>query len=226
MKKVKSLRVLQLIFLVTLIPVQLSGQETDWFEFELENIRVDFPIEEVSQLDTIYEGTRINQLYTTIGGSTLIIQEIRTESNLSDENLSSLPHDYNSLIEYYDGVVDGAKNSSNAQRLEKKEIKLGELIGYNAKYYNEGDILFNESNYFLVDNNLVNISYYTLEPGEQKLKNQFFNSLNLDNFESLEQYNGKPPAYRRGYIFGKIAFYIIMAILLFFGIRAIIYKKK
>ena len=106
MKKVKSLRVLQLIFLVTLIPVQLSGQETDWFEFELENIRVDFPIEEVSQLDTIYEGTRINQLYTTIGGSTLIIQEIRTESNLSDENLSSLPHDYNSLIEIIHIVAD------------------------------------------------------------------------------------------------------------------------
>ena len=208
-----------------MLPFQLIGQDTEWYEFELENIRVDFPTEEVFQLDTIAKGVRLNQLYAVIGNSTFILQKLPAENKMSDENLSKLPYDYKSLIKYYEEVVDGAKSSSNALKVENKEIKLNELIGYNSKYYNENGDFFNESNTFLADNSLIVISCYNLESGQKELKNLFFNSLNFSNFESLEQFRGKPKGYRQGYLFGKLFFYALIGIGIFFLIRTLRRKK-
>ena len=215
----------QIILILVLLPIQIIGQELEWYEFELENIRIDFPTEEVFQLDTIVKGTRLNQLYTTIGNATLIVQKLPAENKLGIENLSALPYDYKSLIEYYNEVVEGAKGSSNALKVENKEIKLGELIGYNSKYYRDTDVAFNESNTFLIDNSLIVISCYNLETSQEELKEKFFNSLNVENFKSLNQYKGKPKGYRQGYLFGKLFFYGLIGVGLFFVVRALRKKK-
>ncbi|MDN5215797.1 hypothetical protein QQ020_27210 [Fulvivirgaceae bacterium BMA12] len=197
----------------------------EWYEFDFENIKINFPTEEVFQLDTIVKGVRINQLYTTIGNSTLIVQKLPAENKLNDENLSNLPYDYKSLVEYYDGVIAGVKNSSNAKKVEKKEIKLGELIGYNSIYYDENGNSFSESNSFLVNNSLIIVSVYNLKLEQKEIKEGFFNSLNLDNLGSLKQYTGKSKAYQQGYVFGKLLLYALIGIGLFFLIRTLRKKK-
>ena len=218
-------KALYLLLITVILPIKLIGQETEWYEFELENIRIEFPTEEVFQLDTIVTGIRLNQLYTTIDNATLIIQKLPAEKTLSDTHLSSLPYDYSSLIEYYDGVVDGAMEKSNAQNVEKKEINFGGLVGYNSIFYDEKGDSFIVSNTFLVENSLIMISCYNLGTDQNNIKTKFFNSLNFDNFESLKQYTGKSKAYRQGYAIGKLFFYAFLGIGLFFLVKTLRKKK-
>ncbi|MCK0158950.1 hypothetical protein MWU65_17315 [Cellulophaga sp. F20128] len=213
---------LKIILGLLLIPFSLIGQEANWFVFQLENIKIDFPTEEVYQLDTIVKGVRINQLYTQIGISTLIIQKLPAESSTKDKDLSSLPYNYESLIEYYEGVIDGVKNSSKA---EKEEIKLGELIGYKSIIYNDIEKPIMESRTFLAGNDLIMLSIYNPAKELNDIKETFFSSVNLDGLDSLEQYTGKSKAYRQGYVFGKLFFYAILGIGIFFLIRKLRKKK-
>lgn len=224
MKKPSEIK-LKLIIGLFIVPLCLIGQNSNWFEFELENIKIDFPSEEVYQLDTIMKGIRLNQLYTTVGNSTLIIQKLPAESNTRDKNLSSLPYNYESLIEYYDGVIDGAKNSSKAEKVKKEKIKLGELIGYKSIIYNDIEKPIMESRTFLAGKDLIMLSIYNPEKELTELKETFFNSVNLDGLNSLEQYTGKSTAYRQGYVFGKLIFYVMLGVGIFFLIRALRKKK-
>lgn len=225
MKRISFKRALLIVMVSVLIPMQVFGQETEWYEFELDNIRIDFPSEEVFQYDTIVEGIKLKQLYSQIGSATLVVQNLPGENTMSNEDLSSLPYDYKSLIKYYEEVAEGARKSSNGEKVTKKEIKLGELIGYNAIYYDETGTQFYESNTFLVDNNLIVVSCYDKGPLQNELKINFFNSLNLENFESLEQYTGTSKAFRLGQLFGKILFYGLILLGALFLIKALIKKK-
>ncbi|NVK52350.1 MAG: hypothetical protein HWD85_05400 [Flavobacteriaceae bacterium] len=222
LQKIKFKIILGLI----LIPINLIGQNSKWHEFDLQNIKVDFPTEEVFQLDTILKGIRINQLYSQIGNSTLIVQKLPAESNTINKNLSSLPYDYESLIKYYEGVIEGVRKSSKAKEVIKEEIKIKELIGYKSIIYNKIEEPIMESRIFLAGNDLIMISIYNPTKELNDIKATFFNSMKLGSLDSLEQYTGKSKAYKQGYIFGKIFFYIIaFSAGIFFLIRTLKRKK-
>ena len=224
MRKTK-IDTLIIVLLYLLMPLTLIGQESQWYEFELENVKVDFPTDEVFQLDTIVNGIRVNQLYTQIGNSTLILQKLPAESSSKGKELSSLPYDYKSLIEYYDGVIDGAKDGFNAEKVKNEEIKLGELIGYKSFFYKDQEKPLIESRTFLAGNDLIMLIVYNPEIELKEIKDAFFNSVNLDGLDSLEQYTGKSKAYRQGYVFGKLFFYAMFGVGIFFLIRTLRKKK-
>jgi hypothetical protein len=216
---------LKIVLALVLIPFTLIGQERNWYEFELENVKIDFPTEEVYQLDTIVKNVRLNQLYSQIGNSTLIIQKLPAESSTKDKNLSSLPYNYESLIEYYKGVIEGARESSKAEKTKSEEIKLGELIGYKFILYTDIEKPVIESRIFLVGNDLIMTSIYNPEKELNDIKETFFSSVNLDGLDSLKQYTGKSKAFRQGYVFGKLSVYAILGIGIFFLIRTLRKKK-
>ena len=225
MKKNKFELLIKIFSLFIFLPFGLTGQESKWYEFELENVKIDFPTEEVYQLDTIVKGIRLNQLYATIGNSTLILQKLPAVSSSKDMNLSSLPNNYESLLEYYNGVIDGVKQSAKAEKVKKEKINLGELIGYESVIYNNIEKPLIESRIFLAGNDLVMVSVHNPEIEINNTKNTFFNSLNLNNLDSLEQYSGKSKAYRLGYLFGNIFLYALLGVGIFFLIRTIRKKK-
>jgi len=223
----KTLKIkLKIILGLLLIPISIIGQNSNWNEFELEGVKVDFPTEEVYQADTIIRNVRLNQLYTKIGNSTLIIQKLPAESSTKDKILSSLPYDYDSLIKYYDGIIDGVKSRSKTKKAKKKEIKLGELIGYKSIVYNDIEKPLIESRTFLAGNDLIMLSIYNPVKELNNINETFFSSVNLDGLDSLEQYTGKSKAYRQGYMFGKLFFYLILGVGLFFIIRIFFKKNK
>jgi len=212
------------IILLILMPLNLIGQESEWYEFELENIKIEFPSKEVYQLDTIVDGIRLNQLYTQIENSTFILQRLPAENSTRNKNLSSLPYNHESLIEYYNEVIDGAKNSYKSEKVKKQKINFGELIGYESIFYDDRDKPIIESRTYLAGKDLIMVSVYNPETGINEIKNTFFNSLNLDKINSLEQYIGKPKAYRQGYVFGKLFFYLLIGLGIFFLIKT--FRKK
>ncbi len=202
----------------------LIGQDYNWYEYELENVKVEFPTEEVYQLDTVINGLKINQLYTQIDKSTFIIQKMLAENSISDKNLSSLPHNYQSLIEYYEGVVEGARKRYQAEDVQKEEIKIGDLIGYKCLIFNEIENPLVESRIFLVGDDLIMLSVYNPEKSLIAVNNEFLNSINLENIDSLEQYSGQSRAYKFGYLIGQFAIYAILGIGLFFIVK--LFRKK
>lgn len=215
---------LTIILGLILTSFSLIGQDYNWYEYELENVKVEFPTEEVYQLDTVINGLKINQLYAQIDKSTFIIQKMLAENSISDKNLSSLPHNYQSLIEYYEGVVEGARKRYQAEDVQKEEIKIGDLIGYKCLIFNEIENPLVESRIFLVGEDLIMLSVYNPEKSLIAVNNEFLNSINLENLDSLEQYSGQSRAYKFGYLIGQFAIYAILGIGLFFIVK--LFRKK
>ncbi|WP_339608824.1 hypothetical protein [uncultured Roseivirga sp.] len=203
----------------------LTAQDGNWYEYELENIKIDFPTEEVYQLDTIVNGLRLNQLYAQINNSTFIIQKLLAESGISDKNLSSLPHNRETLIEYYEGVIDGIKKQNEAENVQNEEIKIGELIGFNSLVYNTKEAPIVESRLLLAGEDLIMLSIYNPEESLSEVNEVFLNSLDLQNLNSLEQYSGQSGAYRIGYLLGQLSIYAILGIGLFFVVKLFRRKK-
>jgi len=221
----KIVQIIIIVLLQFLIPSNLIGQEFEWYEFELENIKIDFPSEEVYQLDTIVNGSRLNQLYNQIRNSTLLIQKTSAEKISKDNDLSSLPYDYESLIKYYDGFINGVKNSTNGEKVEKEEIKNGELIGIEYIIYNEIENPIILSQVFLAGNDIIALSVYNPDKELDEINDIFFDSVNFENLDSFEQFTGDSKAYKLGYLLGKLIFYIILGIGIVFLIRALVKKK-
>ena len=85
----------------------LKAQDANWYEYEMENVKIDFPTREVYQLDTVINGLSLKQLYAQIDNSTFLVQKLLAESGISDKNLSSLP--CVKPVEYYEGVIEVLK---------------------------------------------------------------------------------------------------------------------
>lgn len=225
MRKIDIPVLVFVIILIFGIPINSIGQETDWYSFELEKIEIEFPTEEVYQFDTIVNGFLLKQLYTHIENSTFILQKLPAEKSVINRNLSSLPYNYSSLIEYYDGVIEGTSKTANAQKVTKEEIRKGDIIGYKSLIYKENDEPFIESRTFLAGKNLIMASIYNPDKEMREINTVFFNSLNLDGLDSLDQYTGVSKEYKQGYIFAKLVIYAMCGVGIFFLIR-IIHRKK
>ena len=197
----------------------LKAQDANWYEYEMENVKIDFPTEEVYQLDTVINGLSLKQLYAQIDNSTFIVQKLLAESGISDKNLSSLPYNRETLIEYYEGVIEGVKKRNQAEYVQNDEIKIGGLIGFNSLVYNTIESPIVESRLLLAGEDLIMLSIYNPEESLSEVNDAFLNSLNLENLNSLEQYSGESGAYRFGYLLGQFAIYAILGIGLFFMIK-------
>lgn len=207
-----------LTFLFTIVlSSSIYCQDSVWWTYELEGIGVDFPIEEVSQMDTIMKGVPIKMLLSQYENSTLILQQ-----QFAGANILEFPHDHKTLIEYHDGVIEGMKNGFDSE-VKKEEINQRGFIGIKATFIKDSKP-FSESNVFLVGNHLIIITYHNTEPFNDEVKDEFFSSLNFGDLEPSTQMLGESKAYRRGYFFGKLAFYAILGIGAFFVIRSL--RKK
>ncbi len=197
----------------------MSGQETSWHQYKLENIEVHFPLEEVYEQDTIIQNKRIRQMFCYYHNSTLLLQKLPAEQNSFLQQNSILPYDYESLLKYYDGFVEGLVKSSQSLRADKREISMDSLIGYETTIYKTNEDRYMEVRAFLVEKNIIAVSIYNPTEESDIIKTNFFNSLNLANLESKNQFTGTSKEYRQGQLAGKIFIYVLFASVLFFVIR-------
>lgn len=206
-----KVNILVFLLLSTIISLKVIGQESNWYKFELEKIKIDFPTKKVYQLDTIISGHKMIQLCAKIGYSRFCLQKLLIEDSLENKSRSSLPYDYKSLIKFYSKIINSAKNNYNAEYIYKEEIKLGGLIGYKSIIYNNLKNPLIELRIFLIENNLITQSIYQAENKSTKIKEKFFNSIDFNSLNSLEQYTTNSKSYKLGYLFGKSFVYIILS---------------
>lgn len=211
------------------LSVQLFAQETDWLEYEMDSIVVEFPSEDVRLLDTITGGIKLKQLFTTVGTSTFILQKLPLKTNRGNSIVGKLPHDKESLLNYYEGVSKGTIKGIGAESVKSEEIKLGQLIGYKSIFSDSNGKPFYEMRTFLVNNNIVNICYYEKSKMNSSLKNKFFDTLDLSLIEPINQFAEEDIAYETGYKVGYFiaqSFIYIMMALATIGLIWLIVRKK
>ena len=214
----KHITLLLFSFLVLLFTNLTFGQELNWYEYKLDHISIDFPSEDIFLMDTVISQLKIKQIYTTYENTSLLLQKLPIEGKL--------PYDYNSLIQYYLGVSEGMTNDSKKEKFVNSEIKHDGFIGYKTIIYDANGKPFNESNTFLIDSNLITITYYNFEPFDNKTKNQFFNSLKFGELSSSKQYSGESLAYRQGKLFGELMFYVVLLVAVFIFLWYLFKKKQ
>jgi hypothetical protein len=213
----------------------ILSQETDWQAYELDEvIEFEMPGENVFQLDTISQSVKVNQIYTQIGSTTYSIQKVDARGSDPDKYPFTLPYNKKSLMEYYDGIIEGMNNVLKSKSVKNKQIIKDIYFGQNVIFSNESDMPFYESNIFLLGNDMYTISYYDNDAFNPELKEYFLNSLQINNTIPISQFNGKAPdsfAEKMGYQFGNLLakltmFAIIAAIIL--GIVFVVrrFKKK
>lgn len=204
-------------FVIIALTNSLYCQHPVWWTFDLEGIEIDFPFEEVSQKDTVIKDVPIKMLYCNYENSVLILQK-----QFDGNNFSEFPHNRETLNEYHDEVIEGMKNVYNNE-VKRNEINHLNFIGAKATFIEDSNP-FNESNIFLVENQIIIATYHSFEPFDTEIKEQFLSSLNFGDLAPSTQMIGESKAYRQGVLFGKIAFYGILGIGAFFVIRSL--RKK
>jgi len=170
------------------------------------------PVEEVLELDTIVKGIKIYQLFTTVENSTFLVQKSLIENHSKDDNLSKLPHNIENLNKYYDGVVIGMTNNTSYDNVRENKITKNGFIGRKIVFSNSTKELKYESEVFVLNNYMYNFTYVNNIAFDQVEKDYFFKSMKINENKNVSQIKGKSTAYRRGYILGKLMFYVLLTV--------------
>ena len=129
------------------------------------------PGENVYILDTISEGQSMRFLYTTVNNSSYLAQRILIENTSNDQNLSNLPHDKKTLLEYYEGYAQGISNSRNLEISNKIEFELDGFSGMKIETNNS-----TEFEVFILNNFAYSFNYTNNVSFNREEIDFFFNS--------------------------------------------------
>ncbi|WP_204347086.1 hypothetical protein [Psychroserpens algicola] len=210
-----------LFLLIILCSVSLYSQEEEWNRYEIDSIfSVKMPGENIYILDTITQGKKMRLVYTTADNSTYIAQRILIESNSSDKNLSNLPHDKKSLLEYYEGFANGISKSRNLEITNEIEIELDSFSGMKIKTNNSTEFEIFILNNYAYSFNYINNEFFDLEE-----KDFFFNSKEINKEVEISQYKGKSKTFKLSYLVGYYTPYFLVFIIIVFVIYKITRKK-
>ncbi|MFD2035184.1 hypothetical protein ACFSKL_10300 [Belliella marina] len=215
----------KIILLLTLVLTNnvLSAQNQEWLTYNLDSIiSIEMP-NEVFELDTIAQGMRMYQIYSYTENSTFIAQKSLFEKESQNEDLSRLPYNLKSLIEQYNGTIDGIASSIPYELESRELIEKEGYKGYRLKFKDSLNNPTYQVELYLLNKHLYSFYYIGLENFDNNEKELFFNSIKINPNQEISQYLGKAQSYRIGYLFGKYFFYIlIFGVIIYFIVR----KKK
>lgn len=215
-------KLLLVIILIFLISNQLTSQNQKWLTYDLDSIiSIEMPYE-VYKLDTIASGIKMYQLYSHSEHSTFLVQKMPLEEEKQNDALSKLPYDEISLKNYYNDIIKGIETSIPYKLESKKSIENVTFKGYQLRFIDSLNLPKYEVKLYILNKHLYSFFYTSIEHFEQKDKDTFLNSIRINTSYDVNQYDGKPPSYRAGYVFGKTFFYI----LIFGTILYFIFRKK
>ncbi|MCD2258733.1 hypothetical protein [Psychroserpens luteolus] len=214
------------LILMLFFSAQSFSQETQWYEYKFDSlISVRMPSEKVYVLDSILNGIDTRQIYTSVGNSTYMLQRLSLKNNSTDENLSNLPHDKESLMTYYKGYSKGISNSRNSMRIEEIEIQKDSFVGMKLKVISSNNKQSSETDVFILNNSVYCFSYFDDVSFNNETKDYFFNSAQINKDNKISQFNGKSQGYRLGYIIGRYSPYLFILVGFVFLIIKLSRKK-
>lgn len=201
-----------LIFLLSINFIY--SQNNDWFQHEIDSlISISIPSNEVFIIDTIANNIKLHQIYNTIGKSTFVGQRTQ-DLNIINENLSTLPHNLESLKTFYNQVIKGITRTTPFKLKSKKFIFEDDFYQCKLKLVDSTNKKIYESQLILLNQYCYNITYLNQFDFNENEKEIFINSIKINKTIKTTQYKGKSLSYRIGYLTGEYFFIgIIMVVI-------------
>ncbi|PKB16574.1 hypothetical protein [Flavobacterium sp. 5] len=156
------------------------------------NISIRIP-EKVQKFDTISGNTSVLAYYSKNENDSYIILK---ESKISKENeTDTLDKDLKSLKQKYDQIISSQIDAMSKNGFifkDSTQIKINNFIGYNLIYKGiDSENKNAESNILYLNGSTYIISYSKVKNFSEINKNTFFNSLQINNSNSLKQIQEK-----------------------------------
>ena len=107
------------------------------------------------ETDSLVDGVQIHQIRFKTNTYQFIAQKVLFEREDQKESLSRLPYDYNSLLSEYDRVIARMRSRIPYTFSSKNLVKKEGFQGYNLKFTNNKDSLAYETEFYLLNKNLL-----------------------------------------------------------------------
>ncbi|MCW5518808.1 hypothetical protein J1N09_03095 [Aureitalea sp. L0-47] len=206
-----------LIFLLVLSSSSVFSQNNEWYEFDLDTVlSFSMPSNEIMVHDTIAQGFTVKAMSLNIDNHNFVAQRMNKTKKVEKE-LSTLPHDSASLNDFYLKLIDGMQESIPYRIINKKSFLENGLTGYFVSFGNEqGEPVF-DSKIYQLGKETYTLSYVNYEDFDESIRDNFHNSIRINNIESISQYEGTETSVRIAYALGKYVGGGVFLILLIFA---------
>ncbi|MBU3821153.1 hypothetical protein KO566_03695 [Flavobacteriaceae bacterium XHP0103] len=177
------------------------------------------------EADTLVDGVQIHQIRFKTSTYNFIAQKVLFEREDQKESLSRLPYNYASLLDEYDRVIARMRTRIPYTFKSKALVEKEGFQGYNLKFTNNKDSLAYETEFYLLNKNLYTFFYASETDYNSQVKDSIFNSIKINNNNSISQYLGKPPKYRIGYVISTYFFLLLIITgIIIYTVK--LYRKK
>ena len=208
------------IFLIVFYTTTGFTQSNEWYEFELDTVvSFSMPSDEIMVHDTIAQGFKIKTMNLNIDNHYFIAQRMNKIKEVEKE-LSTLPHDSASLNKFYLKLIDGMQESIPYRIIDKKAFSENGLNGYFVSFGNELDEPVFHSKIYQLGKETYTLSYVNYEDFDENLRDIYHSSIQINNIESISQYEGTETGARIAYILGKfVGGGMVLFLLIFAAIK-------
>ena len=206
-----------IFFLFIVVTISVNGQtKID----ELINIHLPG---NVTKLDTIIKDVSVKNFFSQINNETYLIQ--KTQLDEKENELNGLPSDIEGLRKSYNGCIKGFANSMkvNGYALSNSsEFKRDGYVYFKASFINSKELKKKvvEANFLILNEHAYIITYINNIDFNEKNKDDFMNSIKIEQSLKPSQTVGNSVAYKAGYISGTVCFYLLL-----FGFIIFLYFK-
>lgn len=214
-----------LLTLFTLFLINTSNAQTgQWSVYELDSrVSIELP-GEVYEMDTVIKGESLYQLYSEAQGALFIAQIISYEKD-GEGRYPGLPADTDGLEVFYQNVTKGIMNTTQNKLEAASTIDIKGLSGYELIFSFENNPT-RISRMLLVENKLISLVYNDELSFNTNVANMFFESLDIGDVESVNQYIGTSREFLLGELAGKLITYVFIIVFIIFVARSASKKRR
>ena len=227
-------RVLFLLLGFNLIAfAQVFADDPEWYEYEFDDLVTVTMPGDVYERDTTVQGRSIFQFEGYNGNSVFVTQRIPVIDRKKKVRKEVAPFDKESLIVFYENVVEGFTEAVGPENFSGKEIGLDGLIGYEFEVNTPSEAHLMAGRIFVLEDSAYIFTYANVVNWDDAEKDYYFNTINVINPGSIDQFRGEKPELsaeeagrRAGTRIGQILFFVAILVGGAIVIRSVVKNRR
>ncbi|APZ46820.1 hypothetical protein BW723_11235 [Polaribacter reichenbachii] len=187
----KFMKVILLTFFLLFLFLKSNSQTKEWQTYDLDSIvYLDLPFD-VYEIDSIIDNKRYYEIYSSNDSSSFVAQKFYFDATYADEEMPTLPYNYESLKTFYLDLIWTFEEVSEYKMDDFNAFKLQNLTGYKVNFTDKNNVLVQQMILIYVNKNFYIFSYTDISGLKEVDKDEFFNNIHFDDTNGLKQYPNK-----------------------------------
>ncbi|WP_139059146.1 hypothetical protein [Polaribacter reichenbachii] len=185
------MKVILLTFFLLFLFLKSNSQTKEWQTYDLDSIvYLDLPFD-VYEIDSIIDNKRYYEIYSSNDSSSFVAQKFYFDATYADEEMPTLPYNYESLKTFYLDLIWTFEEVSEYKMDDFNAFKLQNLTGYKVNFTDKNNVLVQQMILIYVNKNFYIFSYTDISGLKEVDKDEFFNNIHFDDTNGLKQYPNK-----------------------------------